>query len=264
MKRMWQWGQYALDTMGRVVLDRCNAVGQFVLFLATVLQISVSTRPKFNKILYQMDRIGVGSCLIVVLTGTFAGAVLAFQSYIGFKRFGSEDLIGPLVALSMTRELGPVLTGLMVTGRAGSAIAAEIGTMQITEQIDALRTLSIDIWQYLMVPRMFASVFILPFLTIFTMICGIIGGYIIAVYALHLNGEQYLQGIARYLEFSDIKNGLIKSAVFGLILSWVGCYKGYRTQGGARGVGIATTQAVVISSVIILIANYFLTALLFE
>lgn len=152
----------------------------------------------------------------------------------------------------------------MVAGRAGSAIAAELGTMQITEQIDALKTLNINVNQYLMVPRIVASVLIMPLLTLFSMICGIVGGYVISVFVLGLNGEQYITQIQSYLELSDIVGGLIKSSVFGLILAWVGCYKGYYTTGGAKGVGMATTQSVVLSSILILISNYFLAAMLFE
>lgn len=256
-----------LDTInfiGASFLIICSHMGQFALFLWKTIKTLCTTRLKVSKVIFQMNVIGVDSLLIVILTGSFAGAVLAFQSYIGFKRFGGgEELIGPLVAQSLTRELGPVLTGLMITGRAGSAITAEIGSMAITEQIDALRTLCINTWQYLVVPRILASTIILPFLALFAMIFGTIGGYVIAVHVLNLNGEQYISSIRKYLEMSDINNGLIKSSVFGLILSWVGCYKGFYTMGGARGVGKATTQSVVIASIMILIANYFLTAWLF-
>jgi phospholipid/cholesterol/gamma-HCH transport system permease protein len=252
-----------IDDIGRYVLNLCNRFGSFVIFLAIALKTMFTTRLKMSKTLAHMQSLGVDSLSIVLLTGTFAGAVLAFQSYIGFKRFGGQEFIGPVVALALARELGPVLTGLMVTGRAGSAIAAEIGTMRITEQIDALRTLCINTWQYLVVPRIVATTFILPFLSLFATLFGVIGGYMIAVYVLGLNGEQYITGIQRYVEFSDITKGLFKAGVFGLILSWVGAYKGYKTVGGARGVGRSTTQSVVISSIMILIANYFLTAFLF-
>ncbi len=188
--------------------------------------------------------------------------VFALQSYIGFQRVGGEQFIGAVVALGMIRELGPVLTGLMVTGRAGSAIAAEIGTMRITEQIDALTTLRINVFQYLVVPRMIAGTLILPCLSVFSMIFGIIGGYIVCVHVLELSPEDYTSSIRNYVELADIRGGIIKSAVFGLILSWVGCYKGYYTNGGARGVGISTTQAVVLASIMILMSNYFLTKLL--
>lgn len=252
------------EFVGKKVLDLCDVFGLFSLFLWHVLVALITTRLRLKKLFEQMRFIGVDSINIILLTGAFSGAVLALQSYIGFKRFGAEEFIGPVVALSLTRELGPVLTGLMVTGRAGSAIAAEIGTMQITEQIDALKTLNINVNQYLMVPRIIGAVIILPFLTVFSMMCGIIGGYVISVYVLNLNGEQYISGIKSFLEFSDITGGLVKSSVFGLILSWVGCYKGYYTSGGAKGVGIATTQSVVTASILILISNYFLATMLFK
>ncbi len=253
-----------IDAVGRRTILACNNVGRFFLFFTMALRTALSTRLKLVKVLMQTEHIGVNSMIIVLLTGSFTGAVLALQSYVGFHRFGAEEFIGPVVALSMTRELGPVLTGLMVTGRAGSAITAEIGMMRITEQIDALRTLGINSFQYLVVPRMIASAFILPFLSLVSMICGISGGYFICVYVLGLNPEHYSNGIREYLELSDITGGLIKSVAFGFILAWVGTYKGYYTSGGAKGVGIATTKSVVIGSIMILIANYFLTAALFE
>jgi len=250
--------------VGSEVMHLCDLIGLFSLFLFRSVTTLFSTQLRVRKLFEQMKHIGVDSINIILLTGAFSGAVLALQSYIGFKRFGAEEFIGPVVALSLTRELGPVLTGLMVTGRAGSAIAAELGTMQITEQIDALKTLNINVEQYLMIPRILGSALILPFLTLFSMICGIVGGYIISVNVLGLNGEQYVTQIKSFLELSDITGGLIKSSVFGLILSWVGCYKGFYTTGGAKGVGIATTQSVVLSSILILVSNYFLAAALFE
>jgi len=252
-----------IDALGAAALTICTDVGNFTLFGLHALRILFTTRLGISKTIAQMEHIGVNSFNIVFLTGSFTGMVLALQSYTGFHRFGAEEFIGPIVALSMTRELGPVLTGLMVTGRAGSAITAEIGTMRISEQIDALRTLGINSFQYLVIPRLIASVLILPCLSLVSMICGIAGGFFIAVHVLKLSPEQYTSGIASYLQFSDITGGLYKSAVFGFILALVGTYKGYFTSGGAKGVGIATTQSVVISSIIILIANYFLTAFLF-
>lgn len=252
------------NTVGQETIGLFNTLGAFSLFFLNLIKVLFSSRLKIHKTFEQMKMIGVDSLSIVVLTGASSGAVLALQSYFGFKRFGAEGFIGPVVALSLVRELGPVLTGLMVTGRAGSAIAAEIGTMKITEQLDALKTLGIDANQFLMVPRVLAGVIILPFLSLFCSIFGIIGGYLIAVRTLHLNGQQYIDGIQTYLEYSDITGGLIKAGVFGLILTWVSCYKGHQTSGGAKGVGISTTQSVVISSILILIADYFLTALLFK
>ncbi len=251
-----------VNAVGMRTLYFCALVGNFVLFLWRAIRTLFTSRPKFAKILYQSNRIGVESSLLVMLTGTFTGMVFALQSYIGFQRVGGTQFIGTVVALGMIRELGPVLTGLMVAGRAGSAITAEIGTMRITEQIDALVTLRIDTFQYLIVPRILSGLFILPCLAIFSMICGIVGGYVICVYVLSLSPEDYVNSITNFVELADVRSGLIKSCAFGLILTWFGTYKGFYTHGGARGVGKATTQSVVLSSITILITNYFLTKLL--
>lgn len=251
-----------INAVGSLTLHASEKTGRFALFFFAALKTMFTTRLKLVKTFEQMNRIGVESFTIVILTGTFTGMVFALQSFIGFQRVGGEQFIGAVVALGMIRELGPVLTGLMVTGRAGSAIAAEIGTMRITEQIDALTTLRINVFQYLVVPRIIASTIILPCLAVFSMIFGIVGGYVICVHVLELSPEDYTSSIRSYVELGDIRGGLIKSCAFGLILSWVGTYKGYYTSGGARGVGIATTQAVVLASIMILISNYFLTKLL--
>lgn len=251
-----------IDKIGNYTLHICEGLGKFFLFLLTAIKVLITTKLKVQKTLYQMNRIGVESFNIIVLTGMFAGMVFALQSYIGFQRVGGEQFIGAVVALGIIRELGPVLSGLMVTGRACSAIAAEIGTMRITEQLDALRTLRIDVFQYLIVPRILAGTIIMPFLTIFSMIFGVIGGYVVCVYILELSPEDYHNSIRTYVEMRDITSGLSKACAFGFILSWVGSYKGFYTHGGAYGVGLATTQSVVQSSIMILIANYFLTKLL--
>lgn len=247
---------------GAHTMRLCELLGNFTIFFYRAIRSFLTHRPQFKKLIFQLNRIGVESFVIVVLTGTFTGMVFALQSYIGFQRVGGEQFIGAVVALGMIRELGPVLTGLMVTGRAGSAITAEIGTMRITEQIDALITLRIDTFQYLVVPRILASVFILPCLTVFAMMFGIAGGYIVCVHVLGLSPEDYTSSIKAYVEMADIRSGLIKAAIFGLILSWVGTYKGFYTEGGARGVGKATTESVVLASIMILTANYFLTKIL--
>lgn len=253
-----------LDYLGFYALLMCNRVGDFILFLMMAILTLFTTRLKVQQVIAQMQYIGVGSWSIIFLTGSFTGLALALQSYIGFSRVGAEEFIGLIVTLGMTRELGPVLTGLMVTGRCGSSMTAEIGTMQISEQIDALKTLRIDPFQYLIVPRILASVLIMPFVTVFSMMCGIIGGYAYCIYALGLNSETYMQVIQERVELSDITGGLVKAAFFGLILAWVGTYQGYHTRGGARGVGRSTTRSVVVGSIIILIANYFLSAFLFQ
>lgn len=255
-------GTNFVRAVGAKTIAICNGLGSAFLFLLNALHGALTSRPRFHRILFHANRIGVDSLLIVVLTGSFTGMVFALQSYIGFQRVGGEQFIGAVVALGMVRELGPVLTGLMVTGRACSAIAAEIGTMQISEQIDALRTLRINPFQYLVTPRIVAGTLIMPGLTIFSMICGIVGGYFICTVILNLSPEDYINSIKTYVEMKDINGGLIKAAFFGFILTWVGTYKGFYTVGGARGVGIATTQAVVNSSILILVSNYFLTKFL--
>ncbi len=251
-----------IQSIGSYAIDMCAGLGKFSLFIIETVRVVCTTRPKYTQIIDQMYRIGVQSFSITALTGSFAGMVFALQSYVGFSRFGGEQFIGLVVALGIIRELGPVMTGLMVTGRAGSAIAAEIATMHVTEQIDALRTLRINVFQYLIIPRILAGTIIFPFLTLFAMICGIVGGYLICVHVLSLSAEDYVNSITTYVELSDIIGGLIKATAFGFILTLNGTYKGYTTGGGARGVGIATTQSVVSSSVMILISNYFLTKLL--
>jgi phospholipid/cholesterol/gamma-HCH transport system permease protein len=253
-----------VNHVGEKVLQVCDSIGEYSGFVGKTFITMFTTRIKFEKLVTQMETVGVDSFVISVLTGLFAGAVITLQTYYGFTKFGSENMIGPVVALTLTRELGPVLTGLMVTGRSGSGITAEIGTMRITEQVDALETLNINIFQYLMVPRILAGILILPFLTMFTMTFGIWGGYMVYVYYFDLNSVDYVEGIKNFLEVSDIRGGLIKSSVFGFILTSIGSFVGNKTQGGAKGVGISTTQAVVLSSVMILISNYFLALVLFE
>lgn len=253
-----------LDAIGSGTLIFCDKIGSFIVFLVRIIVTLFTTRLKYRQVLQQMEMIGVGSLGIVLLTGAATGLAFALQSYIGFHRVGTEEFVGLVVTLGMTRELGPVLTGLMVTGRCGSAMAAELGTMRITEQIDALKTIGIDPCQYLIVPRVVASTIIMPFLTLFSMICGIVGGYLLCVYSLGLSPESYVKIIVERVELKDVTGGLIKSAFFGFFFSWVGTYRGFFTSGGAQGVGRATTQSVVLGSIIIVIANYFLTSWLFQ
>lgn len=218
---------------------------------------------RINAIFKQMEFIGVKSLWVVIVTGGFTGMVLALQTYYGFRRFSSEGLVGTTVALSMTRELGPVLTGLMVTGRAGSAIAAELGTMRVTEQIDALTVMALNPVKYLVVPRVLASLLMLPILTVIADFMGIVGGYFVGVKLLGINEGIFIGRMIKYLDLDDIYNGLAKAACFGVILAVISCYKGFYTKGGAEGVGRATTEAVVVSSITILVADYVLTSLMF-
>ena len=254
----------AIEYVGRKVRGPIEEIGfLLVLFYSTV---TLLIKPPFDikSIFKQMLDIGVNSLPVVLITAIFTGMVLALQSYTGFKRFGAEGLVGSVVALSMTRELGPVLTALIVTGRAGAAMAAELGTMRVTEQIDALETLATNPVKYLIVPRFFSALIMLPSLTVIADIVGIIGGYFVTVILLKANVTAYMRMTWTYLEMQDIYNGLIKACFFGAILSIMSCYKGFYAKGGAEGVGKATTGAVVISFMSILISDYFLSAWLFE
>ena len=211
-----------------------------------------------------MEFVGVGSLFIVVLTGLFTGAVFALQGAGAFRMFNAESLVGSTVGLSLARELSPVLTGLMVTGRAGSGIATEIGTMRVTEQIDALYTMAVNPVQYLVVPRFIAGLIMVPILSgLFTLV-GMVGCYVVGVVMLGIDEGVFIEKVKWFVEPADLASGLIKACVFGGILTMVGCYKGFYAAGGARGVGIATTQSVVASSVIILVSDYFLTAMMFS
>ena len=237
--------------------------GRVSMMLAESILLGFRPPFKLNYIFKQMEFIGVHSVFVVILTGIFTGMVLALQSYYGFRKFGSEGLVGATVALSMTRELGPVLTSLMVTGRAGSAMAAELGTMRVTEQIDALTVMALNPIKYLVTPRIIAAFFMLPLLTVIADFVGIVGGYLVGVKLLGINEGAYIDKMIKFVELNDIYNGLVKAAVFGIILSIVSCYKGFYTKGGAEGVGRSTTEAVVASSVTILVTDYILTSFMF-
>ena len=218
---------------------------------------------RFRLLIKQMEEIGANSVPVVVVTALSTGMVLALQSHIGFKRFNAESLVGTVVAMSMTRELGPVLTGLIVAGRAGSSMAAELGTMRVTEQIDALVTLATNPVHYLVVPRFIAGLIMLPILTICADIVGILGGFFVATRVLKANPVIYIRRTRDFLELGDVFNGLFKATFFGMAIALISCYAGFYTEGGAEGVGKATTRAVVISSMLILISDYIMTALLF-
>lgn len=197
------------------------------------------------------------------MTAFFTGAVLALQSYNGFSRFNAEGSIPIVVVLSLTRELGPVLGGLMVAARVGASIAAEIGTMKVTEQISAMKTLSVNPMRYIVAPRIFAGIFAMPLLVLIADIIGILGGYVISVHYLGFSSGSYLKNTFQYLNISDINSGLIKAAIFGFFITTISSFNGYNAFGGAEGVGRATTNAVVSSSILILLLNYFITSVLF-
>lgn len=253
-----------VNILGIYFFKLCRNLTSFIIFILRVTKAFFSKKLKIQQVITYMLHVGVESFTIVFLTGFSSGFALALQSFMGLDKFGGNELIGLVVSLGMTRELAPVLTGIMVTGRAGSAMAAEIGTMKITEQIDALKTLCIDPYQYLIVPRIVATTLSLPLLTVMSMLCGIIGGYIYNAYIVELNSEVYISTIQMHLVISDIIGGMVKAACFGLILSLISTYMGIHTTNGAQGVGITTTKSVVAGSILILIANYFLSLILFQ
>ena len=252
-----------LRSLGSGTLTFCRLTGSIASFVALSLRWSLSPPFYGKQILRQLIDIGYYSLPVVGLTTLFSGMVLALQSYTGFARFSAEDTVATVVVLSVTRALGPVLAGLMVAGRIGASIAAEIGTMRVTDQIDALETLSTRPMQYLVGPRIIAGTVCLPILVLIGDIIGVFGGYLVGIYKLGFNSSIYLSKTLEFLELSDVILGLIKAAVFGFIIALMGCYHGYHSGRGAEGVGKATTNAVVSASILILIANYAVTALFF-
>ena len=249
--------------IGRTVLALLTEIGGVARF--TWNGVSHIVRPPFfwHLLMQQMMRIGYFSLPVVALTAFFTGGALALQIYYGSTDFNSENVVATIVALGITRELGPVLGGLMVAGRVSAAIAAEMGTMRVTEQIDALSTLSTNPYKYLVVPRIVAAVITVPLLVFVADIIGVMGGYVVGVASLDFNGPVYIKNTVDFLKFDDVMSGLIKAAVFGFVIALMGCYHGFNSKGGAQGVGRATTNAVVSSSILILAANYVMTSLLF-
>lgn len=250
-------------TVGRMFLSFLAAAGRLGIFAA--IAVSHIFRPPFypRLVLRQMLEIGYFSLPVVGLTAIFSGMVLALQSHTGFARFAAEGAVATVVVLSMTRELGPVLAGLMVAGRVGAAMAAEIGTMRVTEQIDALTTLATNPFKYLVAPRLIAGLLMLPCLVLVADVIGVFGGYLIGTYKLGFNPGVYIHRTWEFLQIQDVISGLVKAAVFGFLIALMGCYHGYHSKGGAQGVGTATTAAVVSASILILTFNYIITELFF-
>ena len=253
-----------LAIIGRFFLGFLAAVGRLTVF--TVVSLSHCLRPPiyFRLILRQMVEIGYFSLPVVGLTAVSTGMVIALQTHTGFARFESEGAVAMVVVLSMTRELGPVLGALMVAGRVGAAMAAEIGTMRVTEQVDALTTLSTNPYKYLVAPRLISGLLMLPCLVLVGDIIGVFGGYLVGTYQLGYNPANYIHATWDELTTMDVVSGLIKASVFGLVITLMGCYHGYHSRGGAQGVGQATTNAVVSASILILSFDYILTALFFK
>ena len=252
-----------LAAIGRATLALLSTVGAVVLFALRAVASGLTGRLYWRQLGRQMLEMGYFSLPVVGLTAVFTGMVLALQSYTGFARFEAQRAIPTIVVLSMTRELGPVLAGLMVAGRVGASIAAELGTMRVTEQIDALTTLATDPLRYLVFPRLLAGTLMLPALVLVADVIGVMGGWLVSVYKLGFGPIEYINRSFEHLETQDVVSGLVKAAVFGFLLTLMGCYHGYRSKGGAQGVGAATTRAVVSASILILIANYVVTELFF-
>lgn len=252
-----------LAAIGRSTLALLASIGRLVIFVAD--SVGHIVRPPFYpaEFLQQLLRIGYFSLPVVGLTTLFTGGALALQIYAGGARFNAESVVPSIVAIGMVRELGPVLAGLMVAGRVGASIAAEIGTMRVTEQIDALTTLSTNPMKYLVVPRILAATLAMPVLVLIGDIIGVMGGYLVGVYRLDFSSAAYINNSVDFLVAGDVTSGLIKAAVFGFIVAVMGCYNGFRSERGAQGVGQATTNAVVSASILILASNYLLTELLF-
>lgn len=247
--------------LGRSTLSGLQMVGSVGLF-ALRGTIAALTPPWFGgQTARQLVAIGFFSLPVVGLTAVFTGAALALNIFTGGGRFNAEQVMPQIVALGITRELGPVLAALMLAGRVSAAIAAEIGAMRATEQIDAMRTLSTDPYRYLVAPRLLAATLMLPLLTVIADIIGIAGGWLVAVKILHFNPTIYVRNTLDFIQTWDVVSGLIKAAVFGFIVALMGCYHGYNASGGARGVGRATTHAVVSSAILIFASDYLLTTL---
>ena len=223
---------------------------------------NIGTRPRYMQdVLDQMDDIGVGSLPIVLLSGFFIGAVMVLQTGSQFERFGQASLTGDIVSLALVRELGPTITGLLVAGRCASGIASELGSMVVTEQVDAMRAMGTDPSRKLVTPRVSAALLVVPLLTTISVFIGLVGGMVASVFSLRLSATTFWQRSIAILHFSDLLQGFTKSVIYGFILATVGCYQGLNVRGGTQGVGRATTQAVVVSSVMIIVADTFLTKL---
>src|SRR3990172_13177020 len=247
-----------LRILGAWFIARLKAMGHMFLFLLNAVFIAFKPPFKFKVLLRQIRFFGNKSMLVILLPGSFTGMVLALQLYYILRKFGSEALLGPGIALSLIRELGPVLSALMVTGRAGSALTAEIGMMKISEQIDALTAMALNPIRYLIVPNIVAALIVFPLLVAIFDVIGIFGGYLVGVEVLGISSGTYFSLMEDYVVMEDIMVGLYKSVSFGLIVSWICCYKGFYTGYGAAGVSKSTTEAVVLCSILILIWDYFL------
>jgi phospholipid/cholesterol/gamma-HCH transport system permease protein len=252
-----------IEQFGQWAIDAIEGLGRLGMLSGRSLAMAVVPPWRARLLFEAMHDVGVGSLFIVVLTGVFSGAVFSLQSVSAFRLFDAESMVGTTVALTLSRELGPVLTALMVAGRSGSSMATTLGTMRVTEQIDAMEVMAVDPAHYLVTPRIVATVVMLPLLTMLFTFVGMVGAYIVAVGMLDVDPGMFLGNLEGIVEPTDLVYGGIKAMVFGLAISSIGCYKGFYARGGAKGVGEATTESVVAGSVSVLVMNYFLTAVMF-
>lgn len=251
-----------LEKLGRWTISFFEFWGGW--FILSVKSLSLAFRKpfRFSRYVYYMASIGSDSFPVIGITSLFTGGVIALETYSAFHRFNAEYMIGAVVAISMARELGPVLSSLLVTARSGSAMAAEIGTMRVTEQIDALEMMAVNPIKYLITPRVYTSIASVVILTLFSDIIGYVGGYLVSVYLFGVNKTLFIRYTQDLTEMKDVYHGLVKAAVFGFLLATISCFYGYYTKGGAKGVGESTTKAVVTSSMAILIFDYLITYIL--
>jgi phospholipid/cholesterol/gamma-HCH transport system permease protein len=258
------WAERVARMFGAEGIRLILRMGRMGIFLARMFIYSVTPPVKFSLVVKQVQFIGFQSISVIFLTGAFTGMVLGYQGYNTLTRFGSEAFLGPMVGLSLIKEMGPVISALMVTGRAGSSVTAEIGIMRISEQIDALQLMGLNPYRYLIAPNFLAAIISLPLLTAIFDVVGIFGGYLIGVRLLGVGSGVYFGEMISYVQMKDIVEGIFKSFNFGIIIAWVCCFKGYYTGFytgfGAEGVSKSTTQAVVLSSVLILVWDYFITS----
>lgn len=252
-------GQHIID----LFLDLIGKIGKFIIFLYNSTKVIFSREWYFKNLARQFFEIGFCSLPVVAMTAIFTGGVMALQTYAGCNRFGAESTVPAIVVLAITRELAPILVGLMVAGRISTSIAAQIGTMRVSDQIDALYTLSTSPYKYLILPRIIAATISMPFLVMIADIIGIFGGTVASVVSLKFDLVAYINNTINFLRFEDVYSGIIKSIVFGFIIAVCGCYNGYYSKGGAEGVGKATTNAIVSASITILLSNYIMTELFF-
>jgi len=250
--------------MGSFLIQKTRQLGQWCVFVGEVIAWTFRAPFRTGQLVRQMEFVGVRSTWIIVLTAFFSGAVFSLQIGKVYGLFNMESMVGATVGLSLTREIGPVFTALMVVARACSSMAAEIGTMRVTEQIDALEAMAVEPLQFLIVPRVLACILMLPILTVLFNFVGVIGAYLIGINILHISEGPFLSKLYYYVDVDDFMSGLIKAAIFGFFISLISCYQGYTTSGGAEGVGRQTTRAVVISSVVVLVMDYFLTSWILE